>query len=292
MDTTGLDILAQKGYKLEKKLNAGAFGEVFAAVASNGDRVAIKVISFKTLSDEIREVFLPREMCALIFSRHQFIVPVYDIVRTEEKIYTFLEYCNMGDLFNYIVRHGYVSQALAMLWFYQISNAIDYLHNKMDVAHRDIKLENVLLNDMIAKVTDLGFAKCCRDNQTNSVVMSNTFCGTPGYMSPELLYQVPYNPFLADVWALGVCMYIMINGCYPYNSDDPKLMLEEIKERLHDKRYRQGIHDHVRWFTNKMLVYDPQKRPDVKVIMKYYSDNKYKTNLEWFPISAEEGELG
>ena len=95
--------------------------------------------------------------------------------------------------------------------FSQISDGICYCHKK-NIYHRDIKMENILLDDnKNIKIIDFGFSVINPRDKT-----LNLYCGTPSYMSPELVYKREYFGHLVDVWALGILLFIMLNGQYPF----------------------------------------------------------------------------
>ena len=92
--------------------------------------------------------------------------------------------------------------------------AIDHLHD-LGVSHRDVKLENVLFaDDKNIKLIDFGFSTVCQPGKKLKV-----FCGTPSYMSPEIVSKKEYSGPAADIWALGVVMYVMLTGYLPFKSD-------------------------------------------------------------------------
>ena len=104
------------------------------------------------------------------------------------------------------------------------------------VCHRDIKVENVLLDaHNNAKLSDFGFAR-----EVDLKNMSNTHCGTEPYFCPELVEKKTYNPLMADIWAMGVMLFAMINGKFPFHFKDlkknPSIMLRE--QRTHAYKFR------------------------------------------------------
>ena len=103
-----------------------------------------------------------------------------------------------------------------------ISEALKYLHSK-NVVHRDIKMENILIGEASdVKLIDFGFSIAIDTNQKLSI-----FCGTPSYMAPEIVNREPYS-FGADIWALGVLIYRIIKGEFPFKGCDDKQLFRKI----------------------------------------------------------------
>ncbi len=87
------------------------------------------------------------------------------------------------------------------------------MHSK-SICHRDIKLDNLIFHEQsgIVKIIDFGFTVFCKEPL-------KVFCGTPSYMSPEIVSKKEYSGPAADIWALGVVMYVMLTGYLPFKSD-------------------------------------------------------------------------
>ncbi len=99
--------------------------------------------------------------------------------------------------------------------------AINYLHSK-NFVHRDIKLENILISkDMRIKLIDFGFS-------TNDSQIHYDFCGTPHYISPEIISKGGYTGQPADIWALGVVMYKLLFGTFPFKGLNDKILYRKI----------------------------------------------------------------
>lgn len=98
--------------------------------------------------------------------------------------------------------------------FRQIVSAVSYMHN-LGLVHRDLKLENILINDIggmnEVKIIDFGFATNCQNNHKLSM-----FCGTPCYMDPDLCKKKKYSGQGVDIWALGVILFLLITGGVPF----------------------------------------------------------------------------
>ena len=98
--------------------------------------------------------------------------------------------------------------------FKAIVSAIAYCHSKQ-ICHRDIKLENILLDEQgNPKLIDFGFSTCIPNDKKVKI-----FCGTPSYMSPEIVQKIEYNGPPADVWALGVLLYALLTGTFPFKGN-------------------------------------------------------------------------
>ncbi|XP_071946488.1 uncharacterized protein [Antedon mediterranea] len=198
--------------------------------------VAIKIISKKEAPSEYINKFMPREVDALkVTYKHANLVQLYEVFRTDIRIYLVVEYAPNGDILSYInecvLQNGCgIKEDRARQLFKQIIAGVAYCHN-LNVVHRDLKCENILLdeNDNI-KITDFGFA--CRF-PTNRCNMLSTFCGSYAYAAPEILSANNYDGKLADIWSLGVVLYAIVNGRLPFNDQNLATLLQQTKKRPH-----------------------------------------------------------
>ena len=124
------------------------------------------------------------------------------------------------DLFEQVLARGRVAEPEAARWFRQVLQGVSFVHS-MGICHRDLKLENVLLHsDGTVKLADFGMSK----DFSQSIVDTRTHIGTLAYLAPELFEGEEggaggYSPEPVDVWALGVMLYVMTVGDYPFGTD-------------------------------------------------------------------------
>lgn len=125
-----------------------------------------------------------------------------------------MEHASNGDLLSRIRELGKIEETQAGIWFTQLVTAIDYCHSR-GVVHRDLKCENLLLDDFnVLKVTDFGFARSGMKVSRGHYPLSQTYCGSYAYASPEILTGTPYVPQNADIWSMGVVLYVMVRMLY------------------------------------------------------------------------------
>ena len=146
---------------------------------------------------------------------------------------------------------------------------LQYLH-EMEIAHRDIKCENVLItSNYNVKLTDFGFARYMIDSHGKRV-LSDTYCGSLSYAAPEILRGYPYNPKLSDIWALGVILYIMLNKSMPFDEENLKRLYELQISRKWKFRSKviDSLTDRVKKLVDNLLEPDVSKRPHTNQIVQ------------------------
>ncbi|KAF8154615.1 hypothetical protein B0H34DRAFT_783761 [Crassisporium funariophilum] len=199
---------------------------------------------------------------------------MYEVIATESSIWIVTELCCGGELFDYLVEKGRIVEDEARVVFGQLCLAVAYLHDN-GIVHRDLKLENVLLDERChVKLGDFGFT---REFDRGSFM--ETFCGTTGYASPEMLQGKKYQGPEVDVWSLGIILYCLLTGTLPFDDDDEEVMRSKIiqgdfedplwlslesrdliKSILQkDVTKRVGIPQILAhpWFTSGKLTYEP-----------------------------------
>lgn len=132
----------------------------------------------------------------------------------------------------------------------------------MEIAHRDIKCENVLLtSNYNVKLADFGFARYTI-NSRGKHILSDTYCGSLSYVAPEILRAYPYNPKISDIWSLGVLLYILLNKAMPFDEDNIKRLyeLQIARKWKFRSKIKNTVTDLVKKLVNNMLEPDVSKR--------------------------------
>mmetsp|Transcript_66951 Transcript_66951/g.193497 ORF Transcript_66951/g.193497 Transcript_66951/m.193497 type:complete len:368 (-) Transcript_66951:90-1193(-) len=254
-------------YKLGKPLGEGAFSVVKeGSHKQSSESFAIKIVTKSKLSKE-DEIALKDEIEVLSELKHKHIIRLHDVFDEPQFYYLVTEKMMGGELFDRIVQKSYYNEKEARDVCVILFDAIRYCH-KHKVAHRDLKPENLLLtsesDDSDIKIADFGFAK--KVTKPNSLT---TQCGTPGYVAPEILEGKPYDT-QADMWSLGVIVYILLGGYPPFIEQNQRELFRKIRKgqyEFHEEYWGQVSKD-AKSLITKCLTVSPEKRYDAEVAMK------------------------
>ena len=145
---------------------------------------------------------------------HPSVTKILETFECEKYMLIIMEYISGGNLQNFVKKRRKLCEKTAKILFRQIIQGIRYIHSR-GIVHRDIKLENILLDlNNIIKICDFGVGKLIKPN-----TILKDQCGTPVYMAPEILKGNGYKGFPVDIWSAGVALYIMLSGTLPFNKD-------------------------------------------------------------------------
>ncbi|XP_064531307.1 serine/threonine-protein kinase ULK1 isoform X5 [Pseudopipra pipra] len=203
----------------------GAFAVVFKGRHKEKPEleVAVKCINKKNLAKS--QTLLGKEIKILKELKHENIVALYDFQELANSVYLVMEYCNGGDLADYLHTMRTLSEDTIRLFLQQIAGAMKMLHSK-GIIHRDLKPQNILLsyaggrksnpNNIRIKIADFGFARYLQNN-----MMAATLCGSPMYMAPEVIMSQHYDA-KADLWSIGTIIYQCLTGKAPFQASSPQ----------------------------------------------------------------------
>ncbi|XP_013929430.1 PREDICTED: testis-specific serine/threonine-protein kinase 4-like [Thamnophis sirtalis] len=209
--------------------------------------------------------------------RHKYVISFYQAIETTSRHYIIMELAPSGDVLEWIQKSGACSEALAGKWFSQLTLGIAYLHGK-GIVHRDLKLENLLLDKREnIKISDFGFSKMVAPQTqpppTPSYRMmscfshlSQTYCGSFAYACPEILLGLPYNPFLSDTWSMGVILYTLVVAHLPFDDTNLKKLLRETQKEVNFPSHVQ-INDEIKDLIRRILR-PASKRLNILEILK------------------------
>ncbi|CAE7670596.1 MKK3 [Symbiodinium pilosum] len=238
-------------------LGRGAGGVVCRAVHTpTGMPLAVKVVR---VEDKAKRDQLINEIHTLFrITKSHFLIELYDAYVHKESgcVHVALEYMDYGSLADVKRRVTEVPENLLALILMQILEGLKILHLN-NVVHRDVKLGNILVNSRgSVKVTDFGISK----NLGDSFTVCDTFVGTATHMSPERVNGKDYS-FAADIWSLGLCVYELASGVYPYGSvaSFPALfdnLINRPEPRLKEGRFSRELCR----FVEVQLCKEPEER--------------------------------
>lgn len=266
-------VFTRKGYVVTDKISEGAFGQVYKATKiSDGTLAAVKVMHVEKIPKIVAEKFLPREFDTSTKIVHKNVLRVFDIFKSNNCYYIFMEFAPNGSLMSYC-KKGPTPESKCKTWFKQTTEGLHCMHTEYKICHRDIKPDNILLDvDNICKLSDFGFAKVVGDEDA----LSATVCGTFPFYSPELVRpKGKYDPFTVDVWAMGVLLFVMLDSHYPFpkfpSSNKDKEACKSMYAMQMSKQYvyKEKISAEAKDLIAHCLDPDPKTRYTTKKILRH-----------------------
>ncbi|CAH2980798.1 unnamed protein product [Chilo suppressalis] len=226
-----MEVIQVGEYEFTKQdiIGHGAFAMVYKGRKRKNpsQSVAVKVVTKKGIQKAseilVKEIKILRELTAL---HHTNLVAMHDCMDSPAYVYVVMEYCNGGDLADYLQANRLLSEGTIRLFLRQLAEAMRAIHAK-GIVHRDLKPQNILLthnvapprtphpSEMTLKIADFGFARFLEEGN-----MAVTLCGSPMYMAPEVIMSLKYDA-KADLWSLGTIVYQCLTGKAPFQATTP-----------------------------------------------------------------------
>lgn len=250
-------------YTIEQTIGKGA-SSIVVLVHENitKHRYAAKIVARDMLVSENRLQYFDRELRILQSIQHPNIIKVFDIIYLDEVIFVIMEYCNNGDLLDYISNRESILPIYVRQMFCQLVGAVNYLHNK-GIVHRDLKPENIFIDgNYNIKLGDFGVS-----NEIRHDALMSTLCGTLYYTSPEVIERSYYDGRKADVWSLGILLFCMYVGALPWVKTEYNEVREEIKSGK--LNFPKEMVPEVEEIIRACTKLDPNERPTCEQILNY-----------------------
>jgi tRNA A-37 threonylcarbamoyl transferase component Bud32 len=251
-------------------LGEGAFGKVSLAIDKRDKKkVAIKRISRRKMAQVNATEYVKREIEIMKKLKHKNIIALVDFIETDHSYYIVMEYCDGGSL---DIEYNQYSEQEAWKIFVQLAEAVRYIH-ECGVIHRDLQLSNICMHNGVVKLLDFGLS----DVFENSVGITcehdskRGVLGNASHCAPEVLTeQGGYNKS-TDIWSLGVCLYRLLFGCFPFNPVHNVFVM----------KYTVGLEeedlsDEVRDLLRHMLEKSPNQRYTIEQVLEHAWMKKFK----------------
>uniref|UniRef100_A0A8C9V0H3 polo kinase n=1 Tax=Scleropages formosus TaxID=113540 RepID=A0A8C9V0H3_SCLFO len=244
-------------------LSQGGFAKCYELVDLQNNKVyAAKIIPHARVSKPHQREKIDREIDLHRALHHKHIVHFYHHFEDKDNIYILLEYCSRRSLAHILKARKVLTEPEVRYFLRQIVSGIRYLHQQ-EILHRDLKLGNFFVNEsMELKVGDFGLATKLEPLGDRR----KTICGTPNYLSPEVLNKQGHG-CESDVWALGCVMYTMLLGRPPFETTN----LKETYKCIREARYSMpsSLSLPAKQLIASMLSKNPENRPTLDDILQH-----------------------
>ncbi|CAD8211814.1 unnamed protein product [Paramecium pentaurelia] len=247
-----------KIYQIGPIIGKGSYAIVKMGTDRHGNKVAIKMYDKSLLKGE-RFNNLIKEINTLRILSHDQITKLYDVYHYTTYINLVMEYCGTESLYQLLkstsTRTIPKEQALHII--HQLLKILHYIHDR-NVCHRDIKLENILIQNKRIKLIDFGFSTF-----TNQPITCH--CGTPSYMAPEVVSKLKYDGRAADIWATGVLLVALLQGSFPFKGENERELFKKI--RNNESNITNQDRDILK-LLSRIFVVDPYQRATAKELLQ------------------------
>ena len=250
-------------YKYGRIIGRGAFGKVNIGLnILTGRIVAIKSFNKKNIISESAKKKILYETNLMRGLFHPSVTKILETFESENYMLIIMEYISGGNLQSFVKKRRKLGEKTAKILFRQIIQGIKYIHSR-GIVHRDIKLENILLDlNNIIKICDFGVGKLIKP----STILKDQ-CGTPVYMAPEIIKGQGYHGFPVDIWSAGIALFIMLSGTLPFNKSKENGLEYSILNKELPKI--NGVSEEANNLLKNILEKDPNKRYTANQILEH-----------------------
>uniref|UniRef100_A0AAY4ETJ0 Serine/threonine-protein kinase PLK n=1 Tax=Denticeps clupeoides TaxID=299321 RepID=A0AAY4ETJ0_9TELE len=252
-----------KCYCRGKVLGKGGFAKCYEFTdLATGKMFAAKIIPHSRVSKPHQREKIDREIELHRGLHHKHVVHFYHHFEDKDNIYILLEYCSRRSLAHILKARKVLTEPEVRYYLRQIVSGLKYLHEQ-EILHRDLKLGNFFINEAVElKIGDFGLAAKLEPIESRR----RTICGTPNYLSPEVLNKQGHG-CESDVWALGCVMYTMLLGRPPFETTN----LKETYRCIRDAYYTMpsSLSPPAKNLIGSMLSKSPEDRPPLDSILRH-----------------------
>jgi len=278
--------MSARHYSCDTKhlLGKGSSSNVYMGrMVKTGEKVAIKRINYSRFN-RVQLLQLQKEVRILKRLADKFqnkeknpFVHLYDVQDDGNILNIVTEFLEGDDIDDYCSRFASMAipERIGKWIFLKLLESVKVLHEN-DICHLDLKLENIKYNrnDNSIKILDFGFAQETTRKTRMGMIpkKQNIFCGSVHYVSPEIVLNIPFDGKKSDIWSLGVCLYTILTGHFPFDSDIENY--SEYKENIFDKivanqlRFPSYISTDAQIIIKSMMNNEPDKRPDINTLLQ------------------------
>ena len=251
-------------YEIISKLKDGGYSKIYLAKSKyTGDNICIKIIEKITFQESVEDLLLAaRQIETLKILKHRNILSLLEIYESPKFIFLVTEYLSGKDLIEHLIIKKRFSEAEAQKIFFQLLDALYYMH-KMNICHRDIRCEHIIFDkNKTPKIVGFSYSTFYNKNQK----LKDSF-GSICYACPEIIQENSYDPELADVWSLGVVLYVMVCGYLPFSEENDQKNKDLITKGKIE--YPKEISNKLKDLLRHMLDINSLRRYNFVKIMKH-----------------------
>lgn len=267
LDQNRMSLAAGKNigpYEVLDIIKEGSSSKIYKARSRyNHEYVAIKAINKSKLKNNLDDLLLiTKQIETLKILKHRNIVTLYEIYESKKYIYLITEYLSGKDLIEKLIHKKRFNEEEALRIFFQLLDALTYMH-KMNICHRNLRAEHILFDkNNRPKIVGFGFSSFYEPNKT----IEGAY-GSLCYACPEILDETQYNPELADVWSLGVILYVLVCGYLPFSDEDDKKNRDLIVSGAID--FPKELSAKLKDLLKHMLDVNPNRRYNFLRVVKH-----------------------
>ncbi len=272
-------------FQLKEIIGEGMFGKVKLAIhLITNEKVAIKIFDKSKIKSLKEGQYIEREISILKRLNHYNTIKLYNIIQNDDFIFLVQEYIPGKELLNYIEKNDNLSEKEICKLYQQIISGIEYMY-EMGIAHRDLKLENILLNyKKDIKIIDFGLSNSY-DRDADELLHSS--CGSPCYAAPEMIKGLEYRGINTDIWSSGIILYLMLCKSFPFNDKNNSKLYQKILAGKFN--IPNNLSNEAKDLIIKLLKVNPQERIKLNEIKNHpwfniinKNNNYYKFKLNCF----------